>query len=137
MRYVFVVLCVLGIVLSSMALREHYRTDTSPCSINERWDCGIVNHSPYAVMWGIPVATIGIAGYVLMGIVAATRSYRLLLILALAGLGFSLYLTRIEAEILGVYCIYCVGSLGTISLLTILVLVTVIVKKARGAPAAA
>lgn len=137
MRYVFVVLCLAGIVLSSLALREHYRTDTSPCSINERWDCGIVNHSPYAVMWGVPVATIGIAGYLLMGVVAATRSYRLLLALALAGLSFSLYLTHIEVEILGVYCIYCVGSMGVISLITLLVLVTVIAKKVKGTRAAA
>ncbi len=137
MRCVFIVLCLVGVVLSSLALREHYRTDTSPCSINERWDCGIVNHSPYAVMWGVPVAAIGIAGYFLMGIVAATRSYRLLLLLALAGLGFSLYLTRIEAEILGVYCIYCVGSLGVISLMTILVLGTVIAKRVKRGAAAA
>jgi uncharacterized membrane protein len=47
-------------VVSALALREHYRTDTSPCSINERWDCGIVNHSPYATLGGIPVAVIGI-----------------------------------------------------------------------------
>ena len=35
---------VLGIVDSSLALREHYREyGDSPCSINERWDCGAVN----------------------------------------------------------------------------------------------
>lgn len=132
MRYVFVVLAVLGVVLASFALREHYRTDSSPCSINERWDCGIVNHSPYAVIAGIPVATIGIAGYLLMAIVAFRRAYRLLLVLALGALGFSLYLTHIEAEILGVYCIYCVGSLCVISLLTLLVLGTVISQSLKG-----
>ena len=63
MRFVLVLLALVGIAASALALREHYRTDTSPCSINERWDCGIVNHSPYAVLWGVPVATIGIAGH--------------------------------------------------------------------------
>ena len=62
-----------------MALREHYRTDTSPCSINEKWDCGIVNHSPYAVLWGVPVATIGIVGYLLLGALALKRWYSVLL----------------------------------------------------------
>ena len=57
MRFVLAFLAVLGIAASVLALREHYRTDTSPCSINEKWDCGIVNHSPYAVLWGVPVAT--------------------------------------------------------------------------------
>ena len=45
MRWILILLAVMGITTSALALREHYRTDTSPCSINERWDCGIVNHS--------------------------------------------------------------------------------------------
>jgi vitamin-K-epoxide reductase (warfarin-sensitive) len=62
MRWILLALAVLGIAASSLALREHYRTDVSPCDINERWDCGIVNHSPYAVIGGVPVAVIGILG---------------------------------------------------------------------------
>jgi vitamin-K-epoxide reductase (warfarin-sensitive) len=123
MRYVLVVLAAVGIVASTLALREHYRTEgDSPCSINERWDCGIVNHSPYAVLAGIPVAALGIAGYLLMGALAWRRAYRLVLAAALAGLAYSLYLARIEAHVLGVWCIYCVISLGTISLITLLAL---------------
>jgi uncharacterized membrane protein len=119
-RWILVFLAVIGIVVASLALREHYRTDTSPCSINERWDCGIVNHSPYAVFAGVPVAVIGMAGYLLLGVMAWMRAYRAMVIPVLAALAFSLYLTRIEARVLGVYCIYCVISLGIISLLTLL-----------------
>lgn len=123
MRYALLLLAVLGIVVSALALREHYRTEgDSPCSINERWDCGIVNHSPYATLAGIPVAVLGIAGYVLMGALAWRRAYRFVLAAALAGLAFSLYLAHIEASILGVWCIYCVISLGLISLITLLAL---------------
>src|ERR1700674_5048590 len=102
MRWLLIVLAVVGIAASSLALREHYRTDTSPCSINERWDCGIVNHSPYAMLFGVPVAAMG-------------------------GLGFALHLARIESVVLGVWCIYCAISLGVISLLSLLVLGIVIV----------
>lgn len=133
MRWVLVVLAILGVVVASLALREHYRTDTSPCSINDRWDCGIVNHSPYAKFGGIPVAVIGIAGYLLLGLLAMGRSYRLMLLPALIGLAFSLYLTRIEARILGVYCIYCVISLGIISLVTLLVAERVIIRTGKRA----
>src|ERR1700722_20315616 len=108
MRYVLVILAAVGIVDSALALREHYRTEgDSTCSINERWDCGIVNHSPYAVLKGtsIPVAALGIAGYLLMGALAWRRVYRILLAAALAGLAFSLYLAHIEAHVLGVWCI--------------------------------
>src|SRR5271169_5372817 len=101
MRWVLVVLAVVGIVVSSLALREHYRTDTSPCSINERWDCGIVNHSPYAMLFGIPVAALGIAGYLIMAALAWRRAYRVVLAAALAGLAYSLYLAHIEKDILG------------------------------------
>jgi vitamin-K-epoxide reductase (warfarin-sensitive) len=125
MKYVLVLLAALGIVVSALALREHYRTEgDSPCSINDRWDCGIVNHSPYAMLAGIPVAVFGIAGYLLMGALAWRRAYRLLLAAALAGLAYSLYLARIEAHVLGVWCIYCVISLGDISLITLLSLGT-------------
>jgi len=63
MRYVLMVLAVAGVVASTLALREHYRTGESPCSINEKWDCGTVNKSPFAMVWGMPIAAIGIAGY--------------------------------------------------------------------------
>jgi vitamin-K-epoxide reductase (warfarin-sensitive) len=125
MRYLLVVLAALGMVVSALALHEHYRTEgDSPCSINERWDCGIVNHSPYAMLAGVPVAALGIAGYILMAALAWRRSYRLMLAVALSGLAFSLYLAHIEAHILGVWCIYCVISLGDISLITLLTLGT-------------
>ncbi|MGA7930892.1 MAG: vitamin K epoxide reductase family protein [Candidatus Sulfotelmatobacter sp.] len=132
MRYVLVLFAALGIVVSALALREHYRTEgDSPCSINERWDCGIVNHSPYAMLAGIPVAVLGIAGYLLMGALAWRRAYRLLQAAALVGLVFSLYLARIEAHVLGVWCIYCVISLADISLITLLALATTLASRRR------
>jgi uncharacterized membrane protein len=126
MRWILILLAVVGITDSTLALHEHYRTDTSPCSINERWDCGIVNHSPYAVIAGVPVAAVGIAGYLLLAALAFKRAYRLMLVPVLAALAFSLYLARIEQHVLGVWCVYCAISLGVISLLTSLVLVKVL-----------
>lgn len=116
MRYVFLLLAIAGIIVSSLALREHYREEgQAPCSINDKWDCGIVNKSPYAVIWKIPVAAVGIAGYLLIGLLGGLRRYRLLAAVSFCALGFSLYLTWIEARVLGVYCIYCVISLGIVA----------------------
>ena len=127
MKYFLLVLAVLGIVVSSLALREHYREyGDSPCSINEHWDCGVVNHSPYAMLGPIPVAAVGILGYILMGALAFRRSYRLLLVPTFGGLAFSLYLANIEAHVLGVWCVYCVISLGIISVMSLLTLGTVV-----------
>jgi uncharacterized membrane protein len=116
-----VLLAVVGIVLASFALREHYRTEgDSPCKINDVWDCGEVNHSPYASLFGIPVAIIGIAGYLGLGVLALRQMWRPLLVAAVVGLAFSLYLTHIEKDVIRAWCIYCVGSLGIITLITLL-----------------
>ena len=132
MRYLLLILAILGIVVSSLALREHYREyGDSPCSINEHWDCGVVNHSRYAMLGPIPVATVGIIGYVLMAVLAFLRAYRLLIVPTFAGLAFSLYLANIEKTVLGVWCIYCVISLGIICLLSVLNLAAVIAGFAR------
>jgi vitamin-K-epoxide reductase (warfarin-sensitive) len=139
MKITFVILALLGITASFLALREHYRPyGDSACDINEHWDCGIVNHSPYAVIYGVPVATIGMAGYLLLGALALKRAYRLMLVFAIPALAFSLYLARIEAHDLGVWCLYCVISLGVISLMTILLSITgllrVLSPKQKGGP---
>jgi len=135
MKYLLIILAVLGITVSSLALREHYREyGDSPCSINEHWDCGVVNHSPYAMVGPIPVAVLGIAGYILMAALALRCSYRLLLVPTFAGLSFSLYLANIEKNILGVWCIYCVISLGIISLMSLLTLGTVVSQFVRKPP---
>ena len=120
MRYLVALLAVAGIIVSGLALHVHYSTETQPCSINEKWDCGIVNHSPYAEIRGIPVATIGIAGYLLIGVLALMRRRAFLLLASLAGMAFALYLTNIEAKVLGVWCLYCVISQAVIAAITLL-----------------
>jgi vitamin-K-epoxide reductase (warfarin-sensitive) len=132
MKYLLLTLAIFGMIVSSLALREHYREyGDSPCSINEHWDCGVVNHSPFAMLGPIPVATVGIIGYILMGALSFLRSFRLLLVPTFAGLAFSLYLAHIEKDILGVWCIYCVISLGIISLMSLLNLGTVVAQSMR------
>ena len=123
MRYFVAFLALAGAVIAALALQVHYSTGMEPCSINEKWDCGIVNHSPYAVIGPLPVAAIGIAGYLGMIGLALARRKRLVMAAAVAGLGYSLYLTHVEKDILMVWCVYCVCSLGIISLITLLTLV--------------
>jgi len=122
-RYLIVLLALGGIVVSSLALKVHYDTGSEPCSINDKWDCGVVNHSPYAVLYGVPVAAIGIAGYLLIAVLAFLRTRGWLLLAALVGLAFALYLTNIEAHVLEVWCVYCVISQAIIAALTLLALI--------------
>ena len=120
MRYLIAILALAGVAVSALALRVHYCADTEPCSINEKWDCGIVNHSPFAEVLHIPVAAIGIAGYLALAGLALGRQRALAFLAALAGLGFALRLTFIEEYVLQVWCLYCVISQAMIALIALL-----------------
>ena len=68
----------------------------------------------------VPVAAIGIAGYLVLALLALVRRRGLLFVATLFGLGFALYLTHIEKDILQVWCLYCVISQGMIAMMTLL-----------------
>ncbi len=112
---------VAGVAVSSVSLYHHFsKSKTSFCDIGEFFNCDLVNRSGYSTVLGVPVALIGILGYLL--ILALATVYRqkaetpvMLLIVSAAGLGFALYLTYIEAHALGAWCILCLTSLTLIS----------------------
>ncbi|MFZ0518972.1 MAG: vitamin K epoxide reductase family protein, partial [Acidobacteriaceae bacterium] len=93
LRILVVLLAVLGAVVSALALQVHYSNKLEPCDINAHWDCGIVNHSRYSSIYGVPVAAVGIAGYLLIGLLALLRKRDWTLAAAVAGLCYALYLS--------------------------------------------
>jgi|SRR6266702_2963386 len=118
-------LAIAGAAVSSVSLYHHY--DTSPssfCDFGANFNCDIVNRSIYSVVFGIPVALIGIFGYgvllVLATLYRAKAEVPLMLFASLAGLGFALYLTYVEAFVLAVWCILCLSSLALIAAITVL-----------------
>jgi vitamin-K-epoxide reductase (warfarin-sensitive) len=131
MRYVIAVLALAGAVVSFLALQVHYSTATAPCSISEKWDCGIVNHSSYSMIQGIPVALIGIIGYLAILWLGLAQQRVAVLLASLGGLGFSLYLTHIERDVLGFWCLYCVISLGVIVLIPLLDIVWILFEASK------
>jgi uncharacterized membrane protein len=120
------VLAVAGAVVSSVSLYHHYGTSaTSYCDIGENFDCDIVNRSTFSTVAGVPVAMIGIAGYLAVLTLATfyrnqAESTAMLAIGSLTGLGFALYLTYVEGFILAVWCILCLSSLALISCIAVL-----------------
>jgi vitamin-K-epoxide reductase (warfarin-sensitive) len=119
-------LAVAGVAVSSLSLYEHFATSkTSFCDFSESFNCDIVNRSAYSTVLGVPVALIGIIGYLLILTLATTYRHQakttvLLLIASAGGLGFALYLTYIEKFVLGVWCVLCLTSLGLICCVAIL-----------------
>ena len=124
MRWLVAFLAALGIVVSSLALHVHNTNTIEPCDINAHWDCGIVNHSHFAVLHlagrSVPVAVVGIAGYAALFVLALMQRWGLVFFAAVAGCIFALYLTWIEAHVLQVWCLYCVISQCLIALIVLL-----------------
>jgi uncharacterized membrane protein len=120
MRYLIAILALAGVAVSALSLHVHYCSDPQPCSINSTWDCGIVNHSPFAEIDHIPVAAIGIVGYLVLGTLAFFRQRFLVFLTTGAGFCFALRLTFIEEFALQVWCLYCVISQCIIALILLL-----------------
>jgi len=120
------ILSVLGVSLSSLSLFHHFGTSkTAFCDLGQSFNCDLVNRSRYSTVAGVPVALIGVLGY--LAVLAFATVYRdkaetpsILALASLAGLGFSFYLTYIEAHVLGVWCVLCLSSLAVIFTLAIL-----------------
>ncbi|MFZ2083841.1 MAG: vitamin K epoxide reductase family protein [Candidatus Sulfotelmatobacter sp.] len=128
-RLLFVAIAILalaGMVVSAVSLQRHYAKSASAfCDFGERFDCDIVNRSEYSGLMGIPVAGIGIAGYGVLLLLATICRSRMetplrLLVAAVAGLAFALYLTYVEGYVLETWCILCLSSLALIATITVL-----------------
>jgi len=89
--------------------------------------CETVQDSPWAVFYGMPVPYLGFLGYgimlaaALLGLqprfVADRRVAAVLLAGAVAGFGFSAYLTYLEAAVIHAWCRWCIGSAVVATLL--------------------
>lgn len=109
-----------GMADSGYAVNIHYDlTDESFCNFGQTFNCDIVNGSEYSELFGVPVAAIGFAGYLLFGALAVVmllgRTLRglaapALVVTSAFGVAFSLALTYIELFILEAVCILCVTS---------------------------
>jgi uncharacterized membrane protein len=110
-----------GLGIASYLTIVHYAGGAPVCAIAH--GCETVQRSAYAEVGGVPVALAGLAGYValLATLLRDGESWRTAsAFLALAGLGFSAWLTWVEVGILHAICIWCVGSALCMAALTAL-----------------
>ena len=127
--WIITVLAIIGIVLSAVSVYNHYKpTPTDYCDFGETFNCDAVNKSAYSHLGAVPVAGIGVIGYIFLLLLSRARRDRkffsaILIFSCLVATAFSVYLTYIEAKVLLSYCIICLGSLACIVLITILAIV--------------
>ena len=135
MKYVIALLAFAGMVVSGMALRVHNQdpSQAPPCAVTENFDCGAVNHSRFADFpprgfdeapsshkLHVPVATLGLVGYAVIGFFALWGRVRVVLELARWGFFFAAMLTYLEAFVLEKWCIYCLWSQGIVTAILLL-----------------
>ena len=120
MRSLVLALALAGVAVSCLSLQAHYSNDSGPAISKSHWNSNLVNHSPYSAVAGIPIAAFGVVGYAAVGLLAFFRRRAPTAVFALFGLAYALYLTKIEAHILKVWCVYCVASLIIVVLITLL-----------------
>ena len=134
LRWLIALLALGGAVVSVLALRVHLQDPNAapPCAVSEHWDCGAVNHSRFAVFpprgfdedinskGHLPVATAGIAGYLLIALLVLLRRDFLAFEVAQIGFFCALMLTFLEKYVLEKWCIYCVWSQCILAVLLLL-----------------
>jgi uncharacterized membrane protein len=121
LRIAIGVLSLIGIGIGAYLTYTHYAKLNVLCLSSG--GCETVQHSRWSKLDGIPVATLGLAGYIGIFISVWIRGELGRGIgfgLALVGFLFSMYLTYREAFTIHAYCQWCLGSAAILTLLAIL-----------------
>jgi uncharacterized membrane protein len=115
------IVALIGLGIAAYLTVVHYAGETPVCAISH--GCATVQQSRYAEFAGVPVALLGLVGYVaiLASLARDDETARTATaFLALAGFGFSAWLTYVEVARLDAICIWCVGSAICMTLLAVL-----------------
>jgi uncharacterized membrane protein len=133
LRTAGLVLAVLGLGVAGYLVYVHYADIDPVCNIAH--GCHKVQTSEYAKLAGIPVALLGLIGYIIIFgalLVPGENAKLVAAFTAIVGFGFSLYLTYREIWTIKAICQWCVSSAILLTLLAIVTTIRVI----RVAPAA-
>ena len=110
-RAAAIVVAVIGLGIATYLTIVHYTGGAPVCAIAH--GCETVQKSDYSKLAGIPVAVLGLVGY--LGILAALikddeNARSAAAFLSILGFGFSAWLTYTEIALIDAICIWCVGS---------------------------
>lgn len=112
-------LAALGILSAAYLSYTKLSNQNVVCFQAEGLDCDLVNASRYSVVYGIPIAILGLLAYgTIIVITLVEHRFRflrangtlLLFGISLAGTLYSAYLSYLEAFVLHAWCQYCVIS---------------------------
>jgi uncharacterized membrane protein len=122
LRIAIGVIAALGVAIATYLVYIHYAGIDPICAAGSG-GCHKVQTSDYAKLAGIPVAVLGLIGYILiLGSLFVPGEAGLMAgaVLALGGFGFSAYLTYRELFTIDAICQWCVASAILMTVLAIL-----------------
>jgi uncharacterized membrane protein len=123
LRITLIVLTVIGVGVATYLTVIHY-AGIKPLCGKGGGGCEIVQTSEYSKLAGVPVALIGLIGYVAILaslLVRESETSRLATVaLTVPGFGFSAYLTGREIFSIHHYCEWCLSSAGIVTVLMLL-----------------
>jgi uncharacterized membrane protein len=123
LRITLIVLTVIGVGVATYLTVIHY-AGIKPLCGKGGGGCEIVQTSEYSKLAGVPVALIGLIGYVAILaslLVRENETSRLATVaLTVPGFGFSAYLTGREIFSIHHYCEWCLSSAGIVTVLMLL-----------------
>lgn len=129
------ILVLVGLGVAGYLTWVHYEGISPVCTTG---GCERVQASSYSEIGGIPVALLGLIGYVGIGIsllVPGDLGRGLTFLLTLIGFGFSIYLTYLELFVIDAICQWCVASAVVMTALLITATVRLLRPAAPGPPA--
>ena len=116
-KYLLLVLALAGFADSLYLTYDHFQQGLAPCGTSIFSSCNAVLASSYAVVYGIPLALLGVIHYTLLFVSAGVfiknkNNYfgALVVFLSYAGIVVSAYLMYLQAYVIQAYCIYCIAS---------------------------
>ncbi|MEA2243775.1 MAG: hypothetical protein QOD24_3331 [Solirubrobacteraceae bacterium] len=121
LRVAAFVLTLAGIGVAAYLTYVHY-AGLQPFCAGGSHGCERVQSSSYASVGGLPVALLGLAGYVAIAaalVAPGERARVAATALAVTGFGFSAYLTYLELFVIDAICQWCVASAVILTLLTV------------------
>lgn len=110
LRAAIAAIAIIGIGIASYLTYAHY-AHAAPICVSG--GCEKVQRSSYAMLGGVPVAVLGLAGWTLVLASAAFRGASVAMaggVIALAALAFSAYLLWAQLGPIGAVCQWCLGN---------------------------
>ena len=103
-------LALVGVGITAYLLSVRASGGTLSCTTG---GCETVQNSPYSEIFGLPLAALGLVGFlVLLGAAVAQGDLARLIgaVVALAAFAFSAYLVVVQAVVIGALCDWCLAS---------------------------